>query len=160
MSIGEACEKYLTAFIQGDEIPGGLSFRTALGQCKLDGSMESLKKIDLLLDQIRERKQPKFDEFISVPANQNFLYLLAFYTGNAISLHSKAELDWLSYDEFISIDPSAAKIWPKTFESSIVCLIAKPSSKIKQMLPLVPIVIRLFEGPDEKSVWFSANGFV
>lgn len=160
MSMNETYEKYLNAFFRGGEIPGGLSYKTALGQCKLDGSMESLKKIDFLLDQLRERQRPKFDDFLSVPANQNFLYLLAFYTGNAISASSNADIDWLSYDEFIEIDSSAAEVWPKTFESSIVCLIAKPSAKVKQMLPLVPIVVRLFEGPDEKSVWFSASGFV
>ena len=160
MSMNEIYEKYLNAFFRGEEIPGGLSYKTALGQCKLDGSMASLKKIDLLLDQIRERHRPNFDEFIAVQANQNFLYLLAFYTGNAIATAADADLDWLSYAEFIALDPSLASVWPRAFESSIVCLIAKPSNKVKQMLPLVPIVIRLFEGPEEKSVWFSATGFV
>ena len=160
LSMNEAYESYLNAFVRGEEIPGGLSYKNALAQCKLDGSMESLKKIDHLLDQIRERQGPKFDEFLAVPSNQNFLHLLAFYTGNAIATSADADLDWLSYDEFIAIDPSAASVWPKTFESSIVCLIAKPSNKVKQMLPLVPIVVRLFEGPHEKSVWFSATGFI
>jgi hypothetical protein len=158
--MNEAYESLLNTFFRGGEIPGGLSYKNALAQCKLDGSMESLKKIDFLLDQIRERHSPKFDEFVAVPANLNFLYLLAFYTGSAIAARAEADLDWLSYDEFIAINPSAAGVWTRAFESSVVCLIAKPSSKIKQMLPLVPIVIRLFEGPDEKSVWFSANGFV
>jgi hypothetical protein len=66
----------------------------------------------------------------------------------------------MSYNEFIINNPSAASAWPRQFESSIVCRFAKPSGQVKDMLPLVPIVIRLFEGPDEKSVWFSATGFV
>ncbi len=159
MEMWEVAENFLIAYQQGDEIPGGLHYRKALGQCRLDGSMDSLKRIDMLLDQIRSKQAPEFDTFRREQPTQNFLYFLAFYVGNTVAANSGAELEWWSYDELLAQDPGVAAVWPRQFESSIVCRFRKPGSH-KQMLPLVPIVVRLFEGPDEKSVWFSAQGFL
>lgn len=159
-SMSAISQQYLAAFRNEEEVPGGLSYRRALGQSNLDGTMESLKRIDALLDQVRTRHAPKHDEFFREPANQNFMYLLAFYVGETIARAAGAQLKWQAYDELVAADPAIANVWPRAFESSIICTFRKPDGSMKQMLPLVPIVIRTFEGADEKSVWFSANGFL
>lgn len=153
-------ERYLTAFRNEEEIPGGLSYRRALGQSNLDGTMESLKRIDALLDQVRTRHAPQPDEFLREPANQNFMYVVGFYVGDTVARASGARLQWHSYDDAIAADPGLAGVIPRRFESSIICTLHKPDGSQKLFMPLVPVVIRTFEGPDEKSVWFSASGFL
>lgn len=153
-------QRYLNAFQNGDEIPGGLSYQNALRQSNLDGTLDSLKRIDFLLDQIRTRHTPEHRAFMKVQGNQNFLYLLCFYVGQTVAANSGAQLTWLAYDEVIQREPELASVWPRQFETSAICNLSKADGSVKQMLPLVAILIRLFEGPEEKSVWFSATGFL
>jgi hypothetical protein len=160
MKMSQVAEKYLSAFHGGEEIPGGLSYQKALGQCKLDGSMESLKRIDMLLDQLREKQRLEFDAFLKNPGSQNFLYVLCFYVGTTVAKNSGATIQWLAYAEAVAQEPSLSNVWPRAFETSVICNLLKPAGNVKQFLPLVPIVVRLFEGPEEKSVWFSASGFL
>lgn len=160
MSLQDSAERYLVAFKTGEEIPGGLSYPKALVQCNLDFSLESLHRIDALLDQIRTKQAPDFKAFLDEPANQNFLYLLCFYVGTTVAKNSPATPEWLAYDEVIASDPKLASMWPRVFETSAICGLRKADGTYKQFLPLVAIVVRLFEGPDEKSVHFSATGFL
>ena len=140
------------------EIPGGLAYPKALRQCNLDRTLDSLDRIDRLLDAIREKQKPGLDEFIAVEEQHNFLFMLAFYASYMISRSPGVQIGWRSYDEFIAENPGMAGAWPRRFESSIVCEVMK-DGKLRQFLPLVPIVIRLFEGPS-KSVRFSVEGFL
>jgi len=160
MPMTPTADKYLQAFRDSEDMPGGLAFKQMLTWIRLDHSLDSLKRIDTLLDQIRDRYQPEHRAFLSEQANQNFLYLLAFYVGKTVSLRGGSAIEWLAYDELIENEPQLASVWPRQFETSVVCSLTKPAGGLKQFLPLVPIVIRLFEGPEEKSVWFSATGFI
>jgi len=153
----ELALSYLQALFTAEEI-GGIAYPKAIKQCNLDRSFESLDRIDQLLDAIREKQKPTLDEFIAVEEQYNFLYMLAFYASYMISRSPGVQVGWQSYDQFIAENPGMAGAWPKRFESSIVCLVLK-DGKEKQFLPLVPIVIRLFEGPS-KSVRFSVEGFL
>jgi hypothetical protein len=117
----EVANRYLAAFKGAEEIPGGMSDQKALGQITLDGSIENFKRIDYLLDQIRERQAPKFDDFLKVHVNQNFLYLLVFYVGATVAANSGAQIEWLAYDEVIQKEPQLATIWPRQFKTSTIC---------------------------------------
>ncbi len=151
---------YLSALFNSPEIPGGLAYPKALKQCNLDRSFDSLDRIDRLLDAIREAQKPTLDEFIAVEAQHNFLFLLAFYASYMITRSPNVKnMRWLSYDELVAENPGVASAWPRRFESSIVFQFRKADGNDREFLPLVPIVIRLFEGPS-KSVRFSVEGFV
>jgi hypothetical protein len=162
MPITPLAEQYLTAFAKGGaEFPGGISYLDALGQAGLDYSPESLQRIDLLLDQIRSQEAPTHEVFIKESANQNFLYFLGFYVGKTIELNNPgAQVEWLEHKDLVERKPGLAKIWTYQFETSVICVITGGSARQGEFLPLSSIVIRLFEGADEKSVWFSADAYM
>jgi TPR repeat protein len=162
MPITELAEQYLAALADGGrEIPGGISYLDALNQSGLDYTPESLQRIDTLLDQIRTREAPTHEAFIKDRANQNFLYCIGFYVGKTIERNNPgARVEWIQHKELAARNPEAAKVWTYQFETSVICVITGGSARQGEFLPLSSIVIRLFEGPDEKSVWFSADAYM
>ncbi len=162
MPISELAEQYLAAFLDGGrEFPGGISYLDALNQCELDYRPDSLQRIDMLLDQIRTREAPAYEAFIKDRANQNFLYFLGFYVGKTIERNNAgAQVEWIEHKELAARNPGVAKVWPYQFETSVICVITGGSARQGEFLPLSSIVIRLFEGADEKSVSFSADAYM
>ena len=158
-SMARIAERFLSAFRSGEEFPDGLSYRRALTQSNLDGSMESLSRIDALLDQVRTRHAPKREEFLQEAANQNFLYLVAFYMGETMARAAGARLLWESYEESIAADPELARTTTKTFQGSVICTFDMPDGTQKFLVPLVAIMMRTFDGT-EKSVFRIASDFV
>ena len=99
--------------------------------------------------------------FIKDRANQNFLYFLGFYVGKTIERNNPgAQVEWIEHKELVARNPGIEKIWPYQFETSVICVITGGSARQGEFLPLSSIVIRLFEGADEKSVWFSADAYM
>jgi len=162
MPITALAEQYLAAFAAGgQEFPGGISYLEALGQSQLDYTPESLQRIDTLLDQIHTREAPKHEAFIKERANQNFLYFLGFYVGKTIERNNPgAQVEWIDHKELVARYPDLARVWTYQFETSVICVITGGRAREGQFLPLSSIVIRLFEGPKEKSVWFSADAYM
>jgi TPR repeat protein len=162
MPITPLAEQYLAAFSAGgQEFPGGISYLEQLQQSKLDYTPDSLGRIDTLLDQIRTKEAPKHEVFIKDRANQNFLYFLGFYVGKTIERNNPgAQVEWLEHKELAAQKPGLAKVWTYQFETSVICVITGGAARQGEFLPLSSIVIRLFEGPDEKSVWFSADAYM
>ena len=126
MEMSQVAKKYLTAFFGNAEIPGGLSYQKALGQCNFDWKIGRLQRIDILLDQIREKQKPDFDDFLSVHANQNFLYVLCFYVGVTVAKNSGQAIEWQAYKDVIAAEPSLAAVWKPVFETSVACMLRKP----------------------------------
>ena len=162
MPITPLAEQYLAAFAAGgQDFPGGLSYLEELRQSQLDYTPESLQRIDTLLDQIRTREAPAHDVFVKDRANQNFLYFLAFYVGRTIERNNPgAKVEWIEHKELAARNPGVANVWPYQFETSVICVITGGRARQGEFLPLSSIVIRLFEGPQEKSVWFSADAYM
>lgn len=162
MPITELAEQYLTVFFHGGhDFPGGISYLDALNRCELDYWPESLERIDTLLDQIRTNEAPQYEAFLQDRANQNFLYFLAFYVGKTIERNNPgAQVEWIEHKELAARNPDVAKTWTYQFETSVICVITGGSARQGEFLPLSSIVIRLFEGADEKSVWFSADAYI
>ena len=151
MSVTFHAQCYLAAWDAGIPIQGGLTFADRLHAAKLNYSWESLARVDQLLDEIREAFAPEIDTFLDQQANVNFLYLLAFYVGEVRARSCGVVAHWVSWDELIATDTSF-NMFGKGFHSSVVQV--QPGT----FLPLVSICVRLFEGSDEKSVLFSAQG--
>jgi hypothetical protein len=159
MSMNETASAYLRAFGASHEIPGGLSYRSALLQSELDYSPTSLERIDLLLDAIREQQQPEYGAFLSVHANQNFMYLLAFYVGTVVGRATGGHVEWWDYEDMAAAFPEMQQMFPRCFGSSVSCNILG-GEKGGFFVPLASIEARLFEHPPTKSVAFSAGSFM
>lgn len=144
---------YLSAWDAGMPIQGGLTFADRLHAVQLDYSWESLARIDQLLDDIRQAFAPEIVTFLDLQANVNFLYMLAFYVGEVRARSCGVVAHWASWDELIATDNSF-NVFGKGFHSSVIQV--QPGT----FLPLVSICVRLFEGPEEKSVLFSAQGMM
>ncbi len=152
MDMNGQAQMYLNAFFMKQEIPGGLSFSTALGQSNLDGTLESLDRVDHLLDQIRIKFKPDIGSFLDKQANQNFLYLLAFYMGHVITNVTGGTVKWLSYEDMLKEIPDNGAFFSKCFETSVTCI-----TPAMFFVPLYSITSRLFDEVTSKSVRVSAQ---
>ena len=81
------------------QVEGGLALRTALGQARLDGSLDSVGRIDQLLTQIRTRLHPTREAWERQPGAANFVLALAFHLGEVVARQRGIEVDWMSFEE-------------------------------------------------------------
>ena len=160
MPINHIAALYLEAFETGAEFDGGLSYRDALERSDLDFSVESLTRIDALLDHIRTRIGPRPDRFIERQENVNFLYFLAFYVGEVVAHATQSAIAWYQYDEMLSVIPDNAVLFPRCFGSSLTCVFSGGRTPGGFFVPLAAIEERLYVSPPSKSVAFSAGTFM
>ncbi|MDK2125781.1 tetratricopeptide repeat protein [Parachitinimonas caeni] len=104
--MNDKAAQYLDAYRQGQEVAGGILYFKALQQSRLDGSADSLDRIDALLAQLRSKVQPQPAAFLGHPAAFNFCLFLAFYLGDYLSRAANRPLDWLAREQ-------AADHWPE-----------------------------------------------
>ena len=91
--MNELATNFLEVYAAGGEPEGGWMWGKALQQAKLDYSPDSLKRLDALLTQIRERAKPTRDTLDSVPG-RNFESLVAFYVVELARRVSHAQVQW------------------------------------------------------------------
>lgn len=149
---------YITSYFKGESFPEGFSYRTELNACSLDFSLDSLKRIDTLIDQIREKEKPQFEAFMEKQANQHFLHLVAFYAGYVAGKSIGMEPVWYNHEEAIAKVPQLKQLWPDEdlFETSVICMFHPQGLASLQYPPLLSLVARLFQG--DKSIFASASG--
>lgn len=154
MPITQVAEAYLSSLSDGASIEGGLAFESYIDKARLDFSVESLKYIDTLLDAIHSREQPSWDDSLeSDQSKVNFSYLLSFYVGKVIERATSESVTWYQYQEIVDSNPSLSSVIEHCFGTSIMC-----THGGALYIPLSAILTRLTEGPEEKSVWYSATG--
>lgn len=151
MHSNEVAVRFLEAFAKDDEFPGGLSFRTALKQSGLDLSLDSLGRIDTLLDEVKRRYQLSPEVFYQRSANRNFLLFLAFYFGMLVAERIQAQIEWLTYEEMLVRIPDNAPLYPLCFGTSFTCILHRQQDSTF-FVPLNSIENRLFEDEARKSV--------
>jgi hypothetical protein len=148
---------YVASFLKEEPFPGGFAYRDALNKCRLDFTMDSLKRIDALLDQIRSKETPQFEAFVQSEANQHFLHLIAFYAGAVAGRNAGVAPEWHTREESIALIPQLKHLWSDdVFETSIICMFPASGGGSQQYPPMLSVCSRLFAG--EKSVWGSASG--
>lgn len=147
---------YLHQFHAKQPFMSGLAYEDLLHQCLLDYTLASLNRIDKLLDDIRENERPNRDEFLHNPANQQFLFLLAFYLGEVRGRLANIAPIWQNYADFIAENPELEPIFGYCFEYEFVAIFVREND-VYQHFPLVAILERLFPEFEEpqKSVYFS-----
>jgi TPR repeat protein len=138
--LNDVARLFLDAYARGAEPEGGWKFGKALQQAQLDGSEDSLERIDLLLRAIRERTRPAHEDFIADPAGRNFLALLAFYLMAMLSRRTGAEIEW---HDTRSAREAVAE-WANIDETPFTRLVALAPDQGLLFLPLVWLHDRLF----------------
>lgn len=141
---------YLADWERRATAPGGLAHVQLLRDANLDYSWSSLERIDALLDTLNEETKPDEATFLQQQPNINFLILLAFYVGEVRARVEGVQAQWDHWDTLIQRDPGM-RMFGEGFHSAVV------QTAPDVFLPLVSIMTRLFEGPEDKSVAFSAS---
>jgi hypothetical protein len=91
--MNELASKFLEIYAAGGEPEGGWLFGKALQQAKLDYSPDSLKRLEALLVQIRERAKPTRAALDS-ESGRNFESLVVFYLMEFARRVSHAHVQW------------------------------------------------------------------
>ncbi|ULJ68723.1 SEL1-like repeat protein [Wielerella bovis] len=148
----------LHAFLNGTADETGWLFEREIKACKLDYTLASLKRIDAMLDRIRESQTLDRETFLvnRKPENSHFLVLLAFYCGEMRGRLAGVAPIWQAYESYIAENPEMQNIFPTIDEYRFVATYHR-ADNINQHFPLVAILERLFPEFDEpeKSVYFS-----
>jgi len=95
--MNELATKFLEIYAAGGEPEGGWTYGKALQQAQLDFTPDSLKRLDALLAQIRERAKPTRAELDTV-RGRNFESLVAFYVIEFARRVSQAQIQWLDLE--------------------------------------------------------------
>lgn len=161
MPLTQSAQAMLRAYHAGKLLPNDIAFHKALSQVNLDYTPDSLDRIDRLLRQIRAQLKPKYDAFVGIPANDNFLLLLGYYVGTLIARFTLQRIEWYAPDELATVLPAAevGKIEP-CFQSSITCTFQRDGELTGYLLPLAPIHDILFAGDPSRSVADSAGSYL
>lgn len=109
MDMDRAAASLLAARGGDAEVAGGLAFRTALKQARLDDSLESLDRVDALLTQMRARLQPTPEQWDQASDRENFALLLAFYLGAMVAKFGATPIRWYAYEDALATLPPEAR---------------------------------------------------
>lgn len=139
----QKAQDFLAALDAGSDVQGGLAFRGALQQSKLDYSMESLDRVDQLLSQVRTRFSPQRESWHSQPGAENFCLILAFYLGEMISRQANQPIKWYTRVQAAPYMPADMPL-PEVSWSRVVGIIAASSC-----VPLGVIESALFDDSPE-----------
>ena len=102
--MNELAQTFLDSYAAGAEPEGGWLYGKALQQARLDFTPDSLKRLDALLSQIRERAKPGRAE-LDTAAGRNFEALVVFYVMEFVRRMTHAMLAWHDRDSALAALP-------------------------------------------------------
>lgn len=149
---------YLHTFFQEKMWQDGLSFERELRRCRLDYSPDSLRRIDLLLNDIRLNRMENHDAetFFASRANLNFLLVLAFYCGETVGRARRQVPVWQHYETFIEENPDKKDVYPPTLWTDFVATFQHYDGNTTVFFPLKSICGALFGDNAEQSLFQAA----
>ncbi len=107
--------------IHHEPVFGGNFYHDYLAKIKLDFSLSSIQKIDVLLMLIaahEELNEAKFqNQFLTVPEKKNFLILIAFYLVMVIAKRIHPVFRWCDYQTLIQVTDNPQL--PQNFENEL-----------------------------------------
>lgn len=119
MDLNSEAAGFLNAYKQNAQPSPTWAFPTALKQIKLDGSRDSLSRIDTLLAKIQQEFAPT-PAFFDRPEVDTFLRLLAYYVGEFIAKSINSSIDWYRYETATTLLGAGL---PKIYWSSVIGMI-------------------------------------
>jgi hypothetical protein len=150
---------YLAVFDRDLPFESDMIYRDRLAHCHLDYSINSLRRIDQFLDDIREQEHPLEQDFLEEHAKYSLLHLLCFYVGEVVGRARGMPFHWYNYQEMVERSP-AHKIFGDAFYTTACCDFPHLTGvDIGSFLPLNAIMTRMFDD-DGKSVSYSAGLFL
>lgn len=105
--LNEKSQQYLGLLEVKGEADRPWAFAKAIDQSVLDGSAESLGRIEQLLQQIHERFHPT-PAMLERPDVKAFAHLLTFYIGEHIARRCQLAIEWHSYESAVQITPDGS----------------------------------------------------
>jgi hypothetical protein len=152
MSVDFSALKYLAAFDRNLPFESDMIYFDLLKKYRLDYSINSLKRIDQFLDEIREQEHPEEQNFLENHSKYSLLYLLCFYVGEVVGRARGTPFHWYSYQE--------KNIFGGEFYTTACCSFSScPNKEEGSFLPLNVIITRMFDH-DGKSIYSSAEIFL
>lgn len=140
MTFSEVARQYLTGFESGEAPQGGMAKFDELRALRLDGSEESLARLDgFLLELHRQGYAEHID--LDDESCQNFLYFVAFYTGRIAGERLKVKQEWVPYKVLVEANPGLEQKLPEVFGTSVLCILGRTLYN-----PLSTAMARIFEG--------------
>lgn len=146
---------YIHNFFNQQKWPTGFAYEVELRGCNLDFSVESLKRIDDLIDKIRGKHTPNETSFLSNDRNQNFLFFIAFYCGELVGRVRQQTPIWYSYPDFLATFPQMQDKIPQIFSNYLIVRSLKNEQYPKDTIwfPLTAVYERLFHPEKNKSIY-------
>ncbi len=154
MTFNDIAKHYLQGFKQGEAPQDGmLKFAELRGQ-DLDGSLDSLDRLDAFLLKLHEEGFADEIDLDDV-ASQNFLYMIAFYLGRLAGDRAGVEPNWVTWSAVVESNPGLKDGIPEVFGSSVMCVLGNAL-----YIPLSVAMARLFEGIEGEGLRVSVENMV
>lgn len=112
--------QFLQTYAAGGEVEGGWLYAKALQQTRLDFTPESLRRLDHLLGQIRERAKPSAADLDS-PPGRNFQSLLAYYVIEVVRRRTGGEFEWHDRASALAALPAGTQL-PEGTQARLVAI--------------------------------------
>lgn len=111
----------LSAISQGNTIPFSFMYRNQFEKLHLDFSLNSLEKMDALLQEIRHQLKPTYDSIVNNGEGRLFLNIVTIYVMATIAKAGGYTVKWFDYDEFKAmVHPNQPPEY--CFESTFICV--------------------------------------
>ncbi len=152
LSFKAACQ--LQRWHQGLPPEGPIAAEPQLRACGLDYTLDSLARIDRLLERIHAVAKPSPQAFANHPSGRNLLFLLAFYSGELVARGFARVPEWLGRQQALALGVAAERL-PSGAGCTVVCRLGDDGPLLT---PLVPLLARLLEGAERPGLhdWAAA----
>jgi len=155
MTFNDIAKQYLEAFDKGEAPPNGMAHFDRLRKLSLDGSEESLDRLDAFLLELHAARYA--DEVdLDDEEGQNFFYFVAFYLGKVAAARLDMVPNWVTWEAVMEANPGLEEEIPEVFGSSVLCILGAAL-----YIPLSAVMGRIYEGANgEESMSQSVTGIV
>jgi|GEM_PF-2071629 len=136
---------WLQALDRGERLPSEIAFGQELAQAGLDGTLESLDRIDRLLLRIRSSRAWTAQAWDRQSGGEAFLHFVCFYLGRVLERLCNIEVNWCTREQALELMP-ADKPLPQERWARLVGVVADSA-----LVPLGLLEHLLFESSPDMS---------
>jgi hypothetical protein len=126
--------EYLDLFLANQRVPGGVWFSEAIRELGLDGSLESLTRVDEFLVHIRTQAGLDYGQFIGRLNTANFIWLLSTYLARTTAQLARCSLKWLDFNAARAFDEGLKNKFETTYSCVMGDRLLHPILEINEIL--------------------------